>query len=78
MALNNNGDRTVEYVMATLQIRKGACVRVAKEGMFQPAKDVVAKYREMFRQRGLEIVIDCVEDSERPREFFKLYIRKKE
>jgi len=77
MSLNQSDDLTARYVKRALESQGDARLRVAKESMFQPPEEVVSKYQKIFRERGLEVLIHCVDDDENPRIFFKLYIRRR-
>jgi hypothetical protein len=68
-------DLTVNFVRRALDIDETAGLRVKKEGLFQPPEEVVEAYTRIFRERGMNVLIDCMEDPEDPKKYFNLIIK---
>lgn len=77
MALSKSDDLTARYVRRALESQGNATLRVAKEDMFQPSEEVVAKYQKIFHERGIKVLIYCVDDENNPTKYFNLFIRGK-
>ncbi len=76
MSLYSN-ENVAKYVKRMIEIQGEASLQVAKEGMFQPPEEVVSKYQEIFRKRGMQVIVDCFEAIDDPKKFFILLIRNK-
>lgn len=70
-------DLTADFVRRALDIDETVGLRVKKEGLFQPPEEIVELYQKIFQDRGMKVLIDCMEDPYDPKNYFNLVIKYK-
>ncbi len=67
-----------EYVKRSIEVKGETSIRVSKFGLFERPKEAVERYRNMFNKAALDVIIECFEDHDDPKNFFQLHIKAKE
>jgi hypothetical protein len=64
-----------EYVKRAVEAKGETSLRVPKLGLFEKPTEAVERYRIIFKQAALDVIIQCYEDAEDPRNYFEIFVQ---
>lgn len=65
----------IEFAVKALKIRNETSFVITKSDLFETSDHIASQLREMFRERGLNVLVDCFEDYEDSGNSFNIYIK---